>query len=321
MKYNNFKKNIKKEFNENYNDEKKEKNKSSISIWIKLIPVYSLALLAILLVFILTAQRNPSYITEFDKNIELYSEDLEYKELKKVSSEEIQNYRNYLKYKENKEKTKNIWDIDLIFGNKGTAPETSGGANQEFTSIDTNNQEEGVIEADIAKFDGTYFYYTIRNSFVIYDLSGNKLLTENVGYNSKLEIYGNKIIIYNYSKFNIYSFDGEKLTNLYKLEDETIEFGFIVPRNDTTDTFLKNKAKEFGIDYLCPVKVNSDDFYEVAQKYACDLFVSMSYNQIFHRRIYNLPPLKTINCHAGQLPASGSSARHTAPAHAAADRR
>ena len=86
------------------------------------------------------------------------------------------------------------------------------------------------------------------------------------------------------------------------LEDETIEFGFIVPRNDTTDTFLKNKAKEFGIDYLCPVKVNSDDFYEVAQKYACDLFVSMSYNQIFHRRIYNLPPLKTINCHAGQLP-------------------
>jgi methionyl-tRNA formyltransferase len=28
----------------------------------------------------------------------------------------------------------------------------------------------------------------------------------------------------------------------------------------------------------------------------------MSYNQIFRSRIINLPPLKTINCHAGKLP-------------------
>lgn len=86
------------------------------------------------------------------------------------------------------------------------------------------------------------------------------------------------------------------------LEDETIEICFIVPRNDTKDTFLKEKAEEYGIDYLCPIKVNSDEFYEIAQKYGCDLFVSMSYNQIFRSRIYNLPPLKTINCHAGKLP-------------------
>lgn len=86
------------------------------------------------------------------------------------------------------------------------------------------------------------------------------------------------------------------------LDDETIDICFIVPRNDTKDTFLKEKAEEYGIDYLCPIKVNSDEFYEIAQKYACDLFVSMSYNQIFRSRIYNLPPLKTINCHAGKLP-------------------
>lgn len=86
------------------------------------------------------------------------------------------------------------------------------------------------------------------------------------------------------------------------LEDSEVEICFIVPRNDTKDTFLKEKAEEYGIDYLCPVKVNSDEFYETAQKFACDLFVSMSYNQIFRNRIYNLPPLKTINCHAGKLP-------------------
>lgn len=86
------------------------------------------------------------------------------------------------------------------------------------------------------------------------------------------------------------------------LADSEIKVCFIVPRNDTKDSFLKEKADEYGIDYLCPVKVNSDEFYEIAQKYTCDLFVSMSYNQIFRSRIYNLPPLKTINCHAGKLP-------------------
>ena len=86
------------------------------------------------------------------------------------------------------------------------------------------------------------------------------------------------------------------------LEDETIEISFIVPRNDTMDTFLKEKAQEYDIDYLCPIKVNSDEFYETARKYNCDLFVSMSYNQIFRSRIYSLPPFKTINCHAGKLP-------------------
>ena len=69
-------------------------------------------------------------------------------------------------------------------------------------------------------------------------------------------------------------------------EDQTIKICFIVPRNDTKDSFLKNTAKEYGIDYLCPVKVNSEEFYEEAKKYDCDLFVSMSYNQIFQRRIY-----------------------------------
>lgn len=86
------------------------------------------------------------------------------------------------------------------------------------------------------------------------------------------------------------------------LNDMTIEIAFIVPRYDTKDDYLKNKAIENNIDYLPFVKVNSDEFYETALKYNCDLFVSMSYNQIFRDRIMNLPPLKTINCHAGKLP-------------------
>ena len=86
------------------------------------------------------------------------------------------------------------------------------------------------------------------------------------------------------------------------LDDETIEIAFIVPRNDTKDEYLKKKAKENAIDYLCPIKVNSDEFYELALQYNCELFVSMSYNQIFRKRIYSLPKYGTINCHAGKLP-------------------
>lgn len=86
------------------------------------------------------------------------------------------------------------------------------------------------------------------------------------------------------------------------LLDDSIEIAFIVPRNDTKDVFLKNRAAEKKIDYLFPVRVNSPEFFEQASKYECDLFVSMSYNQIFREKIYCLPKLKTINCHAGKLP-------------------
>lgn len=86
------------------------------------------------------------------------------------------------------------------------------------------------------------------------------------------------------------------------LADPDIEVCFIVPRNDTKDEFFKKRAEENQIDYLFPVKVNSDEFYELATSYNCDLFVSMSYNQIFRRRIMELPKHKTINCHAGKLP-------------------
>lgn len=86
------------------------------------------------------------------------------------------------------------------------------------------------------------------------------------------------------------------------IEDDSIEVAFIVPRSDTTDETLKNYALQHNIDYLCPVQINSADFFEKAQTYQCDLFVSMSFNQIFKKEIMSLPPLGSINCHAGKLP-------------------
>ena len=48
--------------------------------------------------------------------------------------------------------------------------------------------------------------------------------------------------------------------------------------------------------------MNDDAFVEKLKSFDCDIFVSMSFDQIFKNNIINLPRAKTINCHAGKLP-------------------
>ena len=72
----------------------------------------------------------------------------------------------------------------------------------------------------------------------------------------------------------------EKLIN-----DEYIHILFIVPRSDTEDNTLLEYSRKFGIDYLFPVNINSPEFIENVKKYNADLFVSMSFNQIFRNEI------------------------------------
>ncbi|HMD01163.1 MAG TPA: formyltransferase family protein, partial [Ferruginibacter sp.] len=84
--------------------------------------------------------------------------------------------------------------------------------------------------------------------------------------------------------------------------DPELDIRFIVPRKDTSDSVLKEYASQHKVDYLENVSVNSAEFFEAAGTYQCDLFVSMSYNQIFKPKIASMPPLGTINCHAGKLP-------------------
>lgn len=86
------------------------------------------------------------------------------------------------------------------------------------------------------------------------------------------------------------------------INNNVISIQFICVRFDTKDETLLSFSKEYNIDYLRHENINSIEFIEDISKYNCDLFVSMSFNQIFKNVIINLPPLKTINCHAGKLP-------------------
>ena len=86
------------------------------------------------------------------------------------------------------------------------------------------------------------------------------------------------------------------------ITDTSISIKFICVRFDTQDETLKNYCDKYNIDYLKDENINSESFLSLIQKYNCDLFVSMSFNQIFKENIINIPKLKTINCHAGKLP-------------------
>lgn len=89
----------------------------------------------------------------------------------------------------------------------------------------------------------------------------------------------------------------EKLIN-----DDDIFISFICVRFDTNDKVLKEYCIEYNIPYLKHKNINSNDFILQVSEFNCDLFVSMSFNQIFKTEIINLPKLKIINCHAGKLP-------------------
>ena len=86
------------------------------------------------------------------------------------------------------------------------------------------------------------------------------------------------------------------------IKDQDIEINFVCARFDTKDKTLRNYCSDYGIDYFKHENINSKDFIDCISKYECNLFVSMSFNQIFKTEIINLPNLKTINCHAGKLP-------------------
>lgn len=86
------------------------------------------------------------------------------------------------------------------------------------------------------------------------------------------------------------------------IKDPDIRLSFICVRYNSNNIILKNYAKKYKIKFLKYKDVNSDEFIKVIQKYNCDLFVSMSFDQIFKNKIINIPKYKIINCHAGKLP-------------------
>jgi methionyl-tRNA formyltransferase len=86
------------------------------------------------------------------------------------------------------------------------------------------------------------------------------------------------------------------------LSDDTLQIQFVCARYDKPDPTLATMSAENGLDFYTHQIINSKESIDRLNRYGCDLFVSMSFNQIFRKELFSLPPLGTINCHAGRLP-------------------
>lgn len=86
------------------------------------------------------------------------------------------------------------------------------------------------------------------------------------------------------------------------IKDEALKIVFMTVRYDQQDKVLLNLADRYNIPIELSEDINSREFIDRVKSYEVDLFVSMSFNQIFRSEMMNLPPCKTINCHAGKLP-------------------
>jgi methionyl-tRNA formyltransferase len=101
-----------------------------------------------------------------------------------------------------------------------------------------------------------------------------------------------------------YFADGIWSHNAFKLlvKDSSITIAFVCVRFDSTDTILRNLAAHHSIEVITHKNVNAPEFIAQIEKYNCNLFVSMSFNQIFRSAILKVPHYGIINCHAGKLP-------------------
>jgi methionyl-tRNA formyltransferase len=65
---------------------------------------------------------------------------------------------------------------------------------------------------------------------------------------------------------------------------------------------VKSAASCRSIPVLQPQKLSDPDFYDILKSFEADIFVVVAYGKLIPAKIFNLPPLKTINLHPSLLP-------------------
>lgn len=110
-----------------------------------------------------------------------------------------------------------------------------------------------------------------------------------------------------YKKINIGFFGDKKWAYnslLLILRCKNIQVKFVCLRKNMPDYNLAKLAKKKKIKSFIFDDINSDHNFNIIKSYNLDLIVSVSYDQIFRKRLIDHLNLKLgiINCHAGDLP-------------------
>lgn len=230
MNLNKFKKNLRKEFNDTFKDELEVVETVKIKRRrLEFKPAF--AFMVAIVFGILVIQHVGIEI--YNYNIENQNEKLineSDKQITKIDgTKDISSQLNYIK-KEKKSILEYLLTFQLIGCGTGTmddgnpelmlpmVPEEDGANGNSFN---TNVQEVGIDEADIAKSDGKYIYSVVYNNLYVYDLRGKLIDYENFGQYVKhyeLYIYNGKVVCVGYDAMYMYSFDGVELALIDTLE-------------------------------------------------------------------------------------------------------
>lgn len=95
-----------------------------------------------------------------------------------------------------------------------------GGSNN--SSYNTNVQENGIDEADVAKCDGTYIYSLSNDYLNIYSLEGDLVLQKEI-YAKDMYVKDDKLVLFSTRNMEIFTFDGNNITSNKKLDKEIVE--------------------------------------------------------------------------------------------------
>lgn len=93
---------------------------------------------------------------------------------------------------------------------------------------------------------------------------------------------------------------GERIARVLVDSGYSVEAFVGVPPEE--ESSLAAIAREQGIPFLCPDRVNDADSVKALRALNPDLFILTGYNKILKPAVLDIPPLKTINLHAGKLP-------------------
>ena len=217
MNYRKFKKNLKKEFNDTFEDEliviepkKKERRKLQFK------PIFALLMgiiWGILIVEHIGIQiYNSSLKNQTEKMIEKFDGEL-------VNINEKKNIRSQLNFTKDKKESilSYIFSLEFIGGmskdDSLNYPVDSPNGEESIpgNSYETNIQEQGIDEADTVKCDGKYIYTVMNNAYIcVYNLDGH-LVSKELSIASQIYLYNDKIIGISDYKTEIFSFDGNKL--------------------------------------------------------------------------------------------------------------
>lgn len=81
-----------------------------------------------------------------------------------------------------------------------------------------------------------------------------------------------------------------------------VRISFVALRWKPNQSNLEYICRDKGIPVLQEEDINADHVLKIIKIFGCNIFISMSFDQIFKEPLLTMAPLGAINCHAGKLP-------------------